>query len=361
MHAPLKALLIGHPLQQERELLLLFGVQRGQQSLLMLARYPADSLLRRTAFLRQVQQVAAAVVGIFPPLDKASRFEIIQKSHQAAWKHPQPAGQRLLAALAESGTSVLPAVPSLATSLAALVSRRPAPLPRLRLLTNTGAAMPDRVLSDLRGRLPTLRVRLMYGLTECKRATIMPEDEDLRRPGACGRALPGTEVFAVDGDGVRLPAGETGELVVRGPNVMAGYWRSPEQTARRFRLAEGLFPQLHTGDYGWLDADGYLYFAGRRDDMYKERGFRVSTIEMEAAASRVRGVHAAAVLPFGDGATLFVQSGLSPHEVLRLLRDEIDEVKVPARCVVVPEMPLNANGKIDRRLLARMAGISAHD
>lgn len=271
------------------------------------------------------------------------------------------AGQRLLAALAESGTSVLPAVPSLATSLAALVSRRPAPLPRLRLLTNTGAAMPDRVLSDLRGRLPTLRVRLMYGLTECKRATIMPEDEDLRRPGACGRALPGTEVFAVDGDGVRLPAGETGELVVRGPNVMAGYWRSPEQTARRFRLAEGLFPQLHTGDYGWLDADGYLYFAGRRDDMYKERGFRVSTIEMEAAASRVRGVHAAAVLPFGDGATLFVQSGLSPHEVLRLLRDEIDEVKVPARCVVVPEMPLNANGKIDRRLLARMAGISAHD
>jgi acyl-CoA synthetase (AMP-forming)/AMP-acid ligase II len=274
------------------------------------------------------------------------------------------AGQRLLAGLSESGASVLPAVPSLAGNLARLLSRRPSPLPRLRLLTNTGAAMPDRVLADLRGHLPGLRVRLMYGLTECKRATIMPEDEDLRRPGACGRALPGTEVFAVDSDGTRLPAGEVGEVVVRGPNVMAGYWRSPELTTQRFRLTDGLFPQLHTGDYGWIDDDGYLYFAGRRDDLYKERGFRVSAVEVEAAANRLSGVRAAAVLRSGaddEGATLLVESDLSPHEVLRRLRGEIDEVKVPARCVIVSEMPLNANGKIERKLLARMAGISAHD
>lgn len=268
------------------------------------------------------------------------------------------AGHRLLVELHDAGATVLPAVPSLAANLARLLSRRATPLPRLRLLTNTGAAMPASVIATLRGHLPGLQVQLMYGLTECKRATIMPKDEDLRRPGSCGRALPGTEVFTVDGDGVRLPAGEQGEVVVRGPNVMAGYWRQPELTAQRFRRAEGLFPVLHTGDYGWVDADGYLYFAGRRDDIYKERGNRVSATEVEAAADRVPGIHAAVVMPPADGeygATLLVESDLPPSEVLRQLRDQLDEAKVPARCVVVAALPLNANGKVERKELAALA------
>jgi acyl-CoA synthetase (AMP-forming)/AMP-acid ligase II len=268
------------------------------------------------------------------------------------------AGHRLLVDLGEARASVLPAVPPLAGNLARLLSRRAARLPRLRLMTSTGAAMPPRVLADLRAALPGLRVQLMYGLTECKRATIMPVDEDLRRPGACGQALPQTEVYTVDGDGARLPAGEVGEVIVAGPNVMAGYWRRPELTAQRFRLASGLYPRLHSGDYGWLDEDGYLYFAGRRDDLYKERGFRVSTIEVEAAALRVRDVHAAAVLPPNggeEGATLLVVTTLDPHEVLSRLRDEIDDVKVPARCVVTAELPLSANGKVERARLAHLA------
>jgi acyl-CoA synthetase (AMP-forming)/AMP-acid ligase II len=269
------------------------------------------------------------------------------------------AGHRLLVELRDAGTTVLPAVPALADSLARLLSRPGASLPRLRLLTSTGAAMPESVLTALREFLPRLQVQLMYGLTECKRATIMPADEDRCRQGACGRALPGTEVFVVSPDGVRLPAGEVGEVVVRGPNVMAGYWRRPALTAERFRRVDGLFPELRTGDYGRLDADGYLYLAGRRDDLYKERGFRVSTIEVEAAARRVPGVLAAAVVPPAageEGATLFVESGLPPHEVLHQMRRQIDDVKVPARCIVVSELPLNANGKIERRRLAGLAG-----
>ncbi|CAM3727533.1 class I adenylate-forming enzyme family protein [Kibdelosporangium persicum] len=268
-------------------------------------------------------------------------------------------GHRLGIDLRDTGATILPAVPPLAANLAKLLSRRPQPLPRLRLLTNTGAAMPADVLGVLREHLPGLRVQLMYGLTECKRATIMPKDEDVNRPGACGRALPGTEVFVVDADGTRLAAGEIGEVVVRGPNVMAGYWRRPELTARRFPRADGLFAQLRTGDYGWLDADGYLYFAGRRDDLYKERGFRVSTIEVEAAAYRIPGVEAAVVLPPADGrdgATLLAQGKLSADAVLRALRDHLDEVKVPARCVMVPEIPVNANGKVVRAALAGLAG-----
>jgi amino acid adenylation domain-containing protein len=268
-------------------------------------------------------------------------------------------GRRLAAAIAGTGATVLPAVPSVAINLLRLLRRPGTRAPRLRLLTNTGAAMPPEVLAGLRERIPGMRVQLMYGLTECKRAAIMPPDEDLRRPGASGQALPGTEIFAVGPDGGRLPAGEFGELVVRGPHVMAGYWRRPDLTAERFPRVDGLYPRLRTGDYGHVDADGYVHFQGRRDDQYKERGTRVSVTEVEAAAHRVPGVEAAGVLPPAitgtDGATLVVVSDLAPHEVLSALRGQLDELKVPARCLVVPRLPLNTNGKVDRSALASVA------
>jgi acyl-CoA synthetase (AMP-forming)/AMP-acid ligase II len=282
----------------------------------------------------------------------------------AALHLPRPgsAGQWLATGLRSAGATVLPAVPSLAASLARLLARRATPLPALRLLTNTGAAMPRPLTARLRECLPCLRIQLMYGLTECKRATIMPPDEDLHRPDACGVALPGTEVYVAGPDGERLPTGTVGEVVVRGPHVMAGYWRQPELTARRFPRAHGLFPELRTGDYGRIDADGYLYFTGRHDGLYKERGHRVSTEEVTAAAYRVAGITAAVVLPPEPGeagATLVVTGSLPPDEALRGMRTELDEAKIPARCLVVGELPLTSNGKVAHvrlRALARSAG-----
>ncbi|MDW6059286.1 class I adenylate-forming enzyme family protein [Streptomyces sp. FXJ1.4098] len=271
-------------------------------------------------------------------------------------------GLVLLKNLRRSGATVLPVVPSLAQGLARMLPRYGPDGVRLRLLTNTGSAMPPQVLAGLRAALPGLRVQLMFGLTECKRVAIMPPDEDLRRPGACGRALPGTEVLVVDERGRRVAPGTVGEIVVRGPHVMAGYWRRPEQTAQRFPRAEGLFPELRTGDFGRLDEDGYLYFSGRRDDLYKQRGFRVSAEEVETAARRVPGVRGAAVLPpSGDGeeAVLCVAgSSLRPGEVLTALKAEIEAYKVPARCLVVPELPLTGNGKTDRKALRSIAAES---
>lgn len=269
----------------------------------------------------------------------------------------EDAGRALLNRLHDTAATVFPAVPSLASTLTRLLQRPGARRPRLRLLTNTGAAMPPDVAAALRDQIPGLGVQLMYGLTECKRATIMPRDGDLARPGSSGHALPGTEVFVVDSAGHRLPPGHTGEIVVRGPNVMSGYWRRPESSAERFRLVDGLFPQLHTGDFGRLDGDGYLYFEGRRDDVYKERGTRVSSIEVEAAATRVRGVRAACAVPpsdGGDGATLVVASALSPAQVLAALLDQVEENKAPRRCLVLPALPTTPNGKIDRIGLARL-------
>jgi acyl-CoA synthetase (AMP-forming)/AMP-acid ligase II len=273
-------------------------------------------------------------------------------------------GPALPGRLAETGATILPAVPSIATGLARLRARSGRDLPALRLLTSTGAAMPEETLSRLRAGLPGLRIQLMFGLTECKRATIMPPDGDLTRPGSCGRALPGTEILVIDDDGRPLPPGRLGQIVVRGPNVMAGYWRRPEDTAARFPRVAGLFPQLVTGDYGWLDQDGYLFFHGRRDDLYKERGFRVSGTEVELAAARCPGVRAAAVLTprAGRPATLLVAGQvadggrLEPAEVLRALRGQLEEYKIPRVCRVFAELPLTANGKVDRRALASRIG-----
>ncbi|MEU6705568.1 class I adenylate-forming enzyme family protein [Streptomyces wuyuanensis] len=269
---------------------------------------------------------------------------------------PAEVGPALLGNLVRAGATVLAAVPSVADALARLLSRARQDKPPLRLLTNTGAAMPAGTLQALRSALPALRVQLMFGLTECKRATIMPPDGDLDRPGSSGRALPGTEVFVVDDDGRRRPAGEVGEIVVRGPNVMAGYWRRPELTAQRFRRVEGLLPQLHTGDYGWVDEEGFLYFDGRRDDIYKENGFRVSATEVEAAARRVPGVGAAAVLPPQGPAPalLFAVGRLPSAEVLQGMREQIEEFKIPRHCLVVDSLPLTGNGKVDRKALAAL-------
>jgi acyl-CoA synthetase (AMP-forming)/AMP-acid ligase II len=274
------------------------------------------------------------------------------------------AGPPLLRALESSGATVLAGVPSVSDRLAWLLgrgNRGGGRLGRLRQLTNTGAALPAETMAALRSALPGLRIQVMYGLTECKRAAIMPPDGDLERPGSSGVPLPGTEMFVVGDAGERLPPGEIGQFVVRGPHVMSGYWRRPELTAERFPRIEGLFPELRTGDYGWMDEDGYLYFSGRRDDLYKERGFRVSATEVEAAARRIQGVATAAVLPPDGGhpALLAVVAELTGSEVLERMREEIEPFKIPRRCVRLDELPVNGNGKVDRKRIASLVAANA--
>lgn len=264
-------------------------------------------------------------------------------------------GPGLVNAMQRCHASVLPSVPSLAADFATLLSRRPARPHYLRLLTTTGAAMPAGLLRDLRRLLPNIHIHTMYGLTECKRVSIMPADGDIARPDSCGLPLPGTQVLVVDGRGRPVPPGAVGEFVVRGPHVMSGYWRQPEATASRFMPDDETCRRLRTGDYGWVDDDGYLYFAGRHDDIYKSAGFRVSAVEVEAAARRVVGVTAAALIVPTSAhpePLLVVTSTLPAASVLAAMRSELEDPKIPARCLVVPRLPLSANHKIDKKALA---------
>ncbi|MEV8443337.1 class I adenylate-forming enzyme family protein [Actinosynnema sp. NPDC051121] len=270
-------------------------------------------------------------------------------------------GAGLLGALLSSRATVLAAMPAMAPTLLWLLRRHRGEPPAMRMLTTTGAAMPASAAAALRRALPRLDVRIMYGLTECKRVSIMPAGEAARRPGSSGRPLPGTVVRVLDPDGAELRPGEVGELVVRGPHVMAGYWRREELTGLRFRPDGAGGRELRTGDYGWLDEDGYVYVQGRRDDVYKERGFRVSTTEIEAAAAEVPGVRLAAVLPPSEDrprAVLVVAGSVQAGAVLEELRNLIEPFKVPNSCHVLEQLPLSANGKVDRAALAALLASS---
>ncbi|MGN9910036.1 class I adenylate-forming enzyme family protein [Phytohabitans sp. LJ34] len=273
---------------------------------------------------------------------------------------PGQVGPGLLSRLERWRVTVLPLVPSLAGALLRLARRDGATrLSALRSVTNTGARLAPETIDALRDQFPGVAVYAMFGLTECKRVAILdPAELDTRR-GSVGRPLPDTECLVVDGDGRVLPPGETGELVVRGPHVMAGYWRAPEQTARRFRpFGSGTERALFTGDMCALDEDGYLYFRGRFDDVYKSRGHRVSTLEVEAAALHVPGVAEAAVVPPADdaeGARLFVTGTADSGAVLAGLRERLEPAKVPDSVRVLDRLPLSTNRKVDRDRLREIA------
>jgi acyl-CoA synthetase (AMP-forming)/AMP-acid ligase II len=202
----------------------------------------------------------------------------------------------------------------------------------------------------------------MYGLTECKRVSYLPPEQLDIRPTSVGRGMPNEEVYLVDEHGRRVPPGGTGELVVRGSNVMKGYWELPEETARMLR--PGLWPGetvLYTGDVFRTDDEGYLYFVGRKDDIIKSRGEKVSPREVEEVLCEIPGVAEAAVAGVPDPvlgqaihAFLVLSGGteLSAQDVLKHCAQRLENFMVPHAVFFVTSLPKTASGKVSRRELA---------
>ncbi|KUF18665.1 class I adenylate-forming enzyme family protein [Streptomyces silvensis] len=261
-----------------------------------------------------------------------------------------------LAAIRRHAVTVVPVVPSLAHMLIRLGRRATAP--SVRLVTNTGQTLSAVRLDGLRRVFPRATVRLMYGITECKRVTIADPDSDLTHPGSVGSPLPGTTVRIVDARGVSLPVGVEGQIVVSGAHLMAGYWKDEVLTRQVYRddAATG-GRTLYTGDYGHLDGAGRLYFHGRYDDLFKQGDVRTSAAEIEAAVlADPRVADAALVPPRGDRpAVLFAVTALRSDEVLRRLRGRLEPLKVPEICRVVDELPLGGTGKTNRAALRARA------
>src|SRR5436309_3434979 len=160
--------------------------------------------------------------------------------------------------------------------------------PSLRYVTNTGGRLPEPMVRLIRTSHPHAPVYLLYGVTEAFRSTYRPPDEVDRRPSSIGKAIPDVEILVVNERGRACQPGEVGELVHRGANVAMGYWRDPEATAAVFRphpfepaRAGSREVVVYSGDLVSTDAEGYLYFVGRRDQLIKSSGFRVSPDEIE--------------------------------------------------------------------------------
>jgi long-chain acyl-CoA synthetase len=269
---------------------------------------------------------------------------------------------QVLKTMVAERVTVFPGVPTMFTMMMSLKTLPDFDLSALRMVTNTAAALSESHIHKLRALFPQASLFSMYGLTECKRVTYLPPDQLDARPTSVGRGMPNEEVWLVDDDGNRLPNGRTGELVIRGSNVMRGYWRKPEQTTER--LKPGPTPGemvLYSGDLFRTDSEGYLYFVARKDDIIKSRGEKVSPREVENVLHALDGVYEVAVVGVADEllgeavkAFVVLKPGVqyTEREVLRHCLGHLESFMVPKHVVFVDALPRTDTGKIKKTGLA---------
>jgi acyl-CoA ligase (AMP-forming) (exosortase A-associated) len=236
---------------------------------------------------------------------------------------------------------------------------------RLRYWANTGGRMPRTTLDRLRGILTEASPYLMYGLTEAFRSTYLDPAEVTRRPDSIGKAIPDAEVLVVRPDGQPCDPGEEGELVHRGPLVALGYWNDPDQTALRFRTIDRpdepwRAPEtaVWSGDTVVADEDGFLYHRGRRDEMIKTSGYRVSPTDIEEAVYGTGLVREAVAFGIEDSAIgariVLVVAGVDEErfdgaKLLAELHRILPWYMVPGEVRARRSLPVSPNGKFDRK------------
>jgi len=255
-----------------------------------------------------------------------------------------------------------PIVPTIAAILVKLKNLDKCDFSSLRYITSTGQALPPKHSALLREAFPGVKIFSMYGLTECKRVAYLPPEELEKRPGSVGKAMPNTEAYIVDENGKEITeAGKPGELVVRGSNVMKGYWNLPEETAKALR--PGPYPGekvLFTGDLFNQDEEGYLYFLGRKDDIIKTAGHMVSPKEVENVLCEREDVIEAAVIGvedeiLGKSIKAFVHltdiSEANEKDIINFCSERLENYAVPKTVVLCGTLPKTTNGKIIKREL----------
>jgi len=271
--------------------------------------------------------------------------------------------QAIIRTMLRERVTGFPLVPTIATLLLQQDLSR-CRFPYLRYITNAAAALPLDKIRRLRAAFPTTKIYSMYGLTECQRVYYLPPDQIDARPGSVGVAIPGTDAYVVDERGERAAPGVVGELIVKGPHVMAGYWNQVDASARVLRRGPDGEAVLCTGDLFRMDADGFLYFVERKDDMIKTRGEKVAPRQVEEIISRLAGVAEVAVFGVPDdllgqavAAVVTPAPGavVTSERVKRHCLEHLDAFMVPKMVDVRDALPTTDTGKISRRALQALA------
>ncbi|MCZ7528341.1 MAG: long-chain-fatty-acid--CoA ligase [Acidimicrobiia bacterium] len=266
--------------------------------------------------------------------------------------------RRVLDLVERERVTVTLGVPTMVAALADEQERDPRDVSSLRLLAHAGAPIAMDVLRRAHRAFPGCRLDHYYGATEtAPMATALCHEErmlDRPRGRSCGQPAPGVEVRVVDPTGREVAPGQVGEVVVRGPNVMLGYWRDPEQT--RLALRDGWY---HTGDLGHRDREGFLFLVDRLKDMIVTGGENVYSTEVEDVLHGHPEVVEAAVFGVPDGrwgeavhAVVVARGDVAPGELIAHCREHLAGYKVPKAVELRREpLPRSGPGKVLKRVL----------
>lgn len=263
---------------------------------------------------------------------------------------------KTLAQIAATGATIFFGVPSMYTIILNTPGFKEHSLNHLRLLCYGAAPMPYELVKQVKEAFPNVKVQNLYGQTEnSPAATSLLDMDALTKIGSVGKPLAQTEVCVVDSEGKSVPAGEVGEICVKGPQVMKGYLRNPEETARTIR--DGW---LYSGDLGRFDDEGYLYIVDRKKDMIIRGGENIYPIEVEEVLYQMPEVLEAAVvgLPhevYGEVPKAFVvlkeDRSLDENSILSYCQTRLAKYKVPYEIEFLAELPRNASGKVLKHTL----------
>lgn len=270
-------------------------------------------------------------------------------------------------AIARHGCTFLPAVPTMLQKIIDHPDARVGALSSISRIMTGGAPVPSALLSRVLGVVAAgAEVLTGYGLTEgTALATLMPvrlgADGEVEHGRAIGRVLDGMTLGIMSDDGQLLETGAVGEIVLRGPNVMRGYYHAPDDTAEA--LAGGW---LHSGDIGYVDADGFAYIVDRKKDVIIRGGQNIYPADIEEVLYQVKGVAEVAIIGapddvLGETPVAFValQPGVdvSAEALIQHCRDHLAHYKIPTAIRLMGELPKGPTGKILRRVLRLSAGV----
>lgn len=327
---------------------------------------------------RQILWTAQTLSKVYGLEDDHKDYVVSPMAHSGSW-------QRVALTLVTGGCVVIGQAP---VSISVILEEIEAcgatgfymPPPMLRMLLKAPPEMVHRSLRNCRtiesgsaplgpqelyeflGHVPDARVFFHYGLTECSRAAILAAHAHPDKLDTVGRPTPGVDLRIVPDDGQPAEVGQSGQILLRGPQLSHGYWNRPELTAERY--AEGWFS---TGDYGALDGDGFVKYLGRKDDLIVSAAYSFFPAEIEAELGSVEGIahYLVAGVPdprgvLGDLPWAFVvpedPNNWSPRDFLAHARKRLPPHMMPRTVIAVPSLPLTPSGKPDRRSAVALYG-----
>jgi long-chain acyl-CoA synthetase len=284
-------------------------------------------------------------VGLLLPLLVGGSIVLVKSVHPV---------RNVVQEILQRQATVLPAIPQFYRSLVNAPLQAPLPL---RICISGAAPLPAQILQEFEAKFQIPLIE-GYGLSEASPVVTKNPLDRTRKAGSIGLPIPDVEVSIQDDAGRLLGAGEIGEVCVRGGNVMLGYWKQPEETAKAFRKG-----WLLTGDIGYRDQEGYYFITDRKKDMLLVNGMNVYPREIEELLYQFPGVKEAAVIGKpdsrkGEQPVAFVSANdgvvLEEKAIQHFLRRKLADYKVPRKVVVLPALPRNATGKILKTTLREM-------